>query len=223
MINGHSFECATEQTPTLAGEENIVTAQMLAKDRKDICEDTSAIKCMEFVGFIVENPKGEYNSWGKVIEESFNIVVTQGQHDHRNHTVPTNGELAYEDEQIAIYINLDAESVAFADAFPFTVVNKTNKAVIFNMTTAEYKTTNITEFYQYTSVFDAQRYLAPYGYATGAFRLYNTKYHDISEMKLTLLCGEGTMLDVIMENDIAGDFTCSGKVITVKTNATKSE
>ena len=222
IINGYSFGCSTDFTATLAGEENTVVAQMFAKERKDICDDDTPIKCMEFVGFIVENPNGEYDNWGKVIESSFNIVVTQGQHDHRNHEVPVNGTIAYEDEQIAIYIDTNAESVAFADAFPFTVVNKTDKAIVFDMTTAEYKTTDITEFYQYTSVFDAQKYISPYGYVTGAFRLYNTKYHDITEMKLTIDCGEGNMLNIVSEEKFVGNYTCSGKVITIKTNAGKN-
>ena len=44
-------------------------ASVFVNDRKEFFDELAEIKCLQFEAFIVENPKGEYGSYGDVIEK----------------------------------------------------------------------------------------------------------------------------------------------------------
>ena len=215
MLDGHTFVCTDAGEGVLAGETKTVIASVFVNDRKEFFDELAEIKCLQFEAFIVENPKGEYGSYGDVIEKCINIDLTQGTHNHKKHAIVQNGELVYENEYIALYVDVNADKAAFSDSFPFTIVNKTDKQIAFDFTDAEYKTVDITEFYQPTSVMGSDKTVSPYGFVTGSFRLYDTKFDAIKEMKLTMKCTNATYLNSLIGDSGNYNLPFTGEVLTI--------
>ena len=109
----------------------------------------------------------------------------------------------FENDEIILYINTTPTKDGFSDNYAFTVVNKTNKLLNFDVSKAEYKITTFDNT-EYTSVVGISNYVAPHSYYSGTFMLYDTKYDDLTEVKLTL----------------AGEYTSTGNFVLEKSGTT---
>lgn len=173
---------------------------------EEINYDVANIKCFDFYfGFYT----GEmvYGATQTIVDNNVLYSFTKGEHDHRNDERKIVGELIYENNEMAIYLNKTFEEIPDKYYSYMTIVNKTNRTIYFS-SFVECRYTSAPIMPHFTFVFDTEDYIAPNSYV--ANRVYIDEEHsslDMIELIFKKQCYYATIVDdaVKPEQDVIGD------------------
>jgi hypothetical protein len=185
VINGRNIGCYIDECVIPAGEAGTLVFEISSTERTTVAPTIDDIKCIDYSVSVLEVINAEEYEYGKVLADNLVFSLTDGQHNHKNDEVVKNGRLVFENDEIAFYVDEASTRDSMSDNYAYTIVNKTDKLLKFDMTTAEYGTTSV-DFTRFTNIIGGNMFLAPHTYNVGTFMLYNTKYEELTEVKITI-------------------------------------
>ena len=145
---------------------------------EEINYDVANIKCFDFYfGFYT----GEmiYGATQTVIDNNVLYSFTKGQHDHRNDERKIVGELIYENDEMAIYLEKTFEEIPDKYYSYMTYVNKTSRTIcIDSFVECRYNSAPVRP--HYTAILGDENYIAPNSYV--ASRVYIDEEHSSLDM-----------------------------------------
>lgn len=215
VINGRNVGCLADDFIAPSGETKELLISTSVTDRQVVAKTIDDINCMEYDISIVEVTDIESFTCGSILEENIVLSLTNGQHNHRNDKVTVNGDKVFENDEIILYINSTPTRDDFSDNYAYTVVNKTDKLIKFDMSKAEYKVSTF-DNPEFTMVIGGLNYIAPHSYCVGDFMLYNTKYDELTEVKLTL-AGEYSSIAHNMLEKSGAVLDYNEEIVTINT------
>lgn len=197
--NGISLT-ASNTTPTAPNTTEVVAAVILSSERENLISSKEEIKCFD-ITFSVLGEANEYGTSGTPVANGVTVVFTEGQHDHRNDNRILNGDLIFENEEVALYV--ENKFVKKGDKFysNFTIVNKTNEPISFSgRAECRYVVAPVTP--HYAMVEGMVAHLSANSYFTGVFCFEDE--HDTLEMNeiIFILSGyKATQMDHVIAFD----------------------
>lgn len=189
-INNLSLDGSSVYHVVKSGATNDVILTADARTRKNVCQTETDINCLTFILDIVEiDETGDYSN---IIKSDVAITIEPNNHSHLNDKHITYGNLKYEDECIALYIGKSKKSTIDVDKFAYTVINKTNKTVFFDLYCTEYKIAETDENRTSSNIIGASQYIAPNSYSIGDFTVTDIKYKTPEWFKVKITAEETT-------------------------------
>ena len=206
--NGISFS-ASNSTPTAAHTTEVVTVlAALSSEREKLISSKEEIMCFD-ITFSILGEANEYGTSGTPVANGVTFVFTEGQHDHRNDNRILNGELIFENEEVALYV--ENKFVKKGDKFysSFAIINKTNEPISFSgRAECRYVVAPVTPHYAMVEGMSAQ--LSANSYFTGVFCFKDE--HDTLEMNeiIFILSGyKATNMDYVIALDYEDFAKCN--------------
>lgn len=209
VVNGVSMGAWLETDVDLIAKGETIEGTVwidVSHPAEEIAHDVANIKCFDFYfGFFTGGMV--YGDVQTAIDNNVLYSFTKGQHDHRNDEREIVGELIYENDEMAIYLEKTFEEIPDKYYSYMTMVNKTSRTIYFSsFVECRYNTAPIMP--HYTSILCAENYIAPNSYV--ASRVYIDEEHsslDMIELIFKKQCYYATIVDdcVKPEQDVIGD------------------
>ena len=209
VINGVSMSVWFEIDNELIAKGETVEGTLWVSYENPVEEytyDVASIKCFDlYFGFY--SGGNMYGDVQTVIDNNVHYSFTKGEHDHRNDVRNILGELVYENDEIAIYLDKNFEEIPDKYYSCMTIVNKTNRTIRLDGL-VECRYTTAPARAHYTVLNCAADYIAPNSYVSN--KVYINEEHsslDMNELVFKKQCYYATHVDdcVAPEQDTIGD------------------
>ena len=102
VLNGVSFSTGNSDA-TAAHTTEEISVGMLSEERERFISSQDDIRCFDMT-FSILGDSNEYGTSGELVADGLTYVFTRGQHDHRNDGRVIKGELIFENELLALYV-----------------------------------------------------------------------------------------------------------------------
>ena len=209
VVNGVSMSVWFEIDNELIAKGETVEGTLWVSYENPVEEyayDVASIKCFDlYFGFY--SGGNMYGDVQTMIDNNVHYSFTNGEHDHRNDVRNIVGELVYENDEIAIYLEKTFEEIPDKYYSCMTIVNKTNRTIRLDGS-VECRYTTAPARAHYTALNCVANYIAPNSYVSN--KVYINEEHsslDMNELVFKKQCYYATLVDdyVAPEQDTIGD------------------
>jgi hypothetical protein len=209
VVNGVSMSVWFEIDNELIAKGETVEGTLWVSYENPVEEyayDIASIKCFDlYFGFY--SGGNMYGDVQTMIDNNVHYSFTRGEHDHRNDARNILGELIYENDEIAIYMEKTFEEIPDKYYSRMSIVNKTNRTILID-SFIECRYTTAPVRAHYTTLIGMVGSIAPNSYVSNeVYIVEEWSSLDMNELIFQKRCYYATVVDtyVAPEQDTIGD------------------